>query len=55
MWLNVATAALSGDEREDAMEIRDLVALKMTAAQIGQAQAMARRCQATKFKECDQG
>ena len=32
---------------------RDRAALQMTAVQIEKAQEMARRCQATKFKECD--
>ena len=53
MWSNVAAAALSGDEGKAAMKRRDHVASQMTAAQIGKAQEMARRCQETKFKECD--
>ena len=53
MWYFVATEALSGDEGKTAMKNRDEVALRMTAAQIGKALAMARRCQKTKFKECD--
>ena len=53
MWSNVAAAALSGDEGKAAMKRRDHVASQMTAAQIGKAQEMARRCQETKFKECE--
>ena len=53
MWSNVAAAALSGDDGKAAMKRRDHVASEMTAAQIGKAQEMARRCQETKFKECD--
>jgi len=53
MWNNVAAAALSGEEGKAAMTNRDDVASCMTPAQIGQAQEMARRCQDTKFKECD--
>ena len=53
MWYNVAAAALSGDEGKLSMENRDDVASRMTGAQIGRAQEMARRCQQTKFKECD--
>jgi hypothetical protein len=34
------------------MNIRDRLALQMTAAQIEKAQEMARRCQESKFKEC---
>ena len=53
MWYSVAAAVLSGDLRKDAMERRDDVVARMTAAQIANAQEMARRCQETKFKECD--
>ena len=53
MWFNVAAAALSGDDGKAAMKRRDDVASRMTAAQIGKAQEMARRCQQSQFKECD--
>ena len=53
MWFNVSVAASSGDIRKTGMKGRDRVASQMTAAQIGKAQEMARRCQETKFKECD--
>ena len=53
MWLNVAAATSSGEIAKDAMRNRDEVASKMTATQIEKAQEMARRCQDTKFKECD--
>ena len=53
MWYSVAAAALSGDEGKAAMKRRDSVASQMTAVQIGNAQEMARRCQQSKFKECD--
>ena len=53
MWSNLAGAALSGEEGKNAMKIRDRAALQMTAAQILLAKEMARRCQQTKFKECD--
>ena len=53
MWFNFAAAALSGERGKAAMEDRDRVASQMTAAQIEKAQEMARRCQDTKFKECD--
>ena len=53
MWYSVAAAALSGDEGKAAMKRRDSVASQMTAVQIGNAQEMARRCQRSKFKECD--
>ena len=53
MWYSVAAAMLSGDLRKDAMERRDDVVSRMTAAQIAKAQEMARRHQQSKFKECD--
>ena len=53
MWFHVAAAALGDDEGEKALKNRDRVTLRMTAAQIEKAQEMARRCQDTKFKECD--
>lgn len=53
MWDSLAAAALSGDALQAAVRHRDHVASQMTAAQIERAQEMARRCQETKFKECD--
>ena len=53
MWFTVAAAALSADAGRAALKNRDHLASQMTAAQIEKAQAMARRCQSTKFKECD--
>ncbi|MGH7180653.1 MAG: tetratricopeptide repeat protein [Nitrospiraceae bacterium] len=52
MWLNVAAAALSGDVRKKATKNRESMASRMTAAQIEKAQAMARRCRQSKYKEC---
>lgn len=53
MWLNVGAAALSGDAGQEAMKMRDDVALQITQEQIVKAQGMARRCMRSKFKECD--
>jgi uncharacterized protein len=53
MWLNLAAASLSGDEREKATSNREIASKKMTSAQIAQAQEMARKCQASNFKNCD--
>ena len=53
LWLNIAAASSKGDLGKSVMEYRDIVASQMTAMQIGKAQEMARRCQETKFKECD--
>ena len=52
MWYNLAAATLRLDGK-DAMKARDQVATQMTTAQIGKAQEMARRCQQSKFTECD--
>jgi uncharacterized protein len=54
MWYSVSAVTLSDiDDKETAVKERDGVASQMTAAQLKKAQAMARRCQRTKFKECD--
>lgn len=54
MWYSVSAVTLSGiDEKETAMKEQDGVASQLTAGQLKKAQAMARRCQDTKFKECD--
>ena len=53
MWYSVAAASTSGDDGKIAVKNRDNLASQMTAAQIAQAQEMARCCQGTKFKECD--
>jgi TPR repeat protein len=48
MWSNLA-----GSKLEDARKFRDLIAEKLTAQQIAEAQKLARECQARKFKYCD--
>ncbi len=53
MWYTVAAAMLNGDEGKIAMERRDHLTSQMTAAQIKEAQEMARHCQQSQFKECD--
>lgn len=53
MWYNISAKVSSGDERKISITNRDDVGSRMTAAQIAKAQEMARRCQNTKFKECD--
>jgi TPR repeat protein len=53
MWYTVAAAMLNGNEGKTAMKRRDYLTSQMTAAQIEQAQEMARRCQQSQFKECD--
>jgi TPR repeat protein len=53
MWYAVAAAILSGEDAKVAKRLQDHVASRMTAKQIETAQEMARRCQDTKFKDCD--
>ena len=49
MWFNLA--AVQGDS--DAVKNRDLTASKMTAAQIAEAQKLARECEQRIYKSCD--
>ena len=53
MWFNLAAASLSGEDGKQLIEYRHTVAAKMTPAHIAQAQEMARKCQASNFKQCD--
>ena len=53
MWFTLAARALSGDAKDKATKNRDEIASKMTAEQIASAQETARRCQESKFKNCD--
>jgi TPR repeat protein len=50
MWYNLG--AISGDSK-NASTNRDNIAERMTPQQIAEAQAMARKCQASNFKQCD--
>ena len=49
MWSNIAAAG--GDT--DAIKIRDELATMITKEQIAEAQAMARKCEASNYKQCD--
>ena len=53
MWYNLGAASLSGEDGKTATSNRNLVAEQMTSLQIAEAQAMARKCQASNFKHCD--
>ncbi|MBK9306302.1 MAG: sel1 repeat family protein [Nitrospira sp.] len=53
MWYQLAGALVPGDEGEAALKRRDVLSSKMTAAQIEQAEEMARRCQQSQFQACD--
>ena len=49
MWFNIAAVK----DAENAVKNREFVANKMTAEQIGQAQRLAKECQARNYKNCD--
>jgi len=51
MWYNLG--AISGEKDNKAPANRDDIAKRMTPQQIAEAQAMARKCQASNFKKCD--
>ncbi|MBL8038769.1 MAG: sel1 repeat family protein [Nitrospira sp.] len=53
MWYIIAAGMLSGNEQKTAMSRRDYLTSQMTSVQIEQAQALAQRCQQTRFKDCD--
>lgn len=53
MWYNLGASSLSGEDGKTATSNRDNIARRMTPAQIAEAQAMARKCQASNFKQCD--
>jgi TPR repeat protein len=48
MWLNVAAA----NENDNGSKNRDIVAVKMTPAEISKAQTMAKDCMANDYKNC---
>ena len=53
MWFNLSASSAAEDNSKSALNNRNRVAAKMTPAQISEAQEMARRCQASDFKQCD--
>jgi len=54
MWFNIAAVTMESDEaRNTAMKNRDDFANQIGPQQVERAQAMAWRCQQTKFAECD--
>ena len=52
MWLKLAVAHSTGDEQKFAVKTRDDIALRMSTAQINEAQRLAQQCQAQQFKGC---
>lgn len=53
MWFSLSASSSSGVESKQAIESRNTVAAKLTPPQLKQAQEMARKCQASNFKDCD--
>jgi hypothetical protein len=49
MWLNFAAA----QGIATAVANRDIIAAKLTPEQLAQAQELARKCQASNYKQCD--
>jgi TPR repeat protein len=49
MWVSLAAA----QNLPDAMNYRDTISKRMTAQQIAETQAMARKCQESNYKQCD--
>jgi TPR repeat protein len=49
MWVTLAAA----QNNPNAMKYQDTVSKRMTAQQIAEAQAMARKCQQSNYKQCD--
>ena len=52
MWLNIAITNVGSKGLNDIVAVRDLTAKNMSASQIAEAQALARKCTAQKFKGC---
>jgi TonB family protein len=55
MWFSLAALSLSGDLGKTVMESRNVVASAMTPKQIADATEMARKCQASGYKQCESG
>ena len=54
MWYHLGTAETPDELLDERiLKERDNILSRMTAQQIEKAQEMARRCEETKFKECD--
>ena len=47
MWFNLAASRLTGDTRDRAVRVRDVVANRMTAEDLSKAQGLAREWDAT--------
>jgi ribosomal protein S6 len=52
MWANIAATNAPASELQEKASYRDSIAKNMTAQQIAEAQELARKCTANKFKGC---
>lgn len=52
MWHSLAAAASTGEDQKRRAGNRDIVARRMTPAQLAEAQQLARQCEARQFKGC---
>src|SRR5450759_39271 len=52
MWANIASAKAPASELQQIVSYRDSIAKKMAAQQIAEAEELARKCTAKKFKGC---
>jgi TPR repeat protein len=52
LWLNLAAAASQGDDRALMVEVRGLVAARLSPADRAAAQRLATQCQASDFQDC---
>ena len=52
MWYNLAAPHLTGDQQTQVVEDRDVVARRMTPAQVAEGQRLSQNCRAKKFKGC---
>jgi hypothetical protein len=53
MWYNIAASHASGDDNKKFSDARNEVSAKMTTVQIAEAQALAAKCEAANYKNCD--
>jgi hypothetical protein len=56
MWFDLAAARMGDDRKEfriHALNHRDLIAAKMTPAQLAQARTMSERCLRSRYKDCE--
>lgn len=52
MWSNLAAASLSGELQKKSEERRNIIASRLSPAQITQAQELAQKCKSSNYKDC---